>query len=85
MADKLNTEDCPRCGCSMVTPGDVVDVWHCLNCGRRAAPALRRDEYTNLTAIAFTGVTRCAFGAVVHEHRKPAPPDRHEHRKATGR
>ncbi len=82
--ETLNTEDCPRCGCWMLTT-DSAAASHCFNCGRRPAPVIRRTEYTDLTAIAFTGVVRCTAGAVVHQHVKPPALPVRQTRKAAAR
>lgn len=65
---RVNQEDCPRCGCWVVEEfkcgcGQIhADV--CANCGRYAAPALRRDQYAEPDEM----IPRCSLGQVLHKH-----------------
>jgi hypothetical protein len=65
---KLNTESCPKCGCWMVRSFECncgeLHGYCCLNCGRYAAPTLRRDEYADLDE--FT--QECKLGPIEHNH-----------------
>jgi hypothetical protein len=73
----LNTGDCPRCGCWIVKSTKchcgAVHGNYCANCGRWAAPALKRTQYTELEPMPgkFADLVpkRCLLGRVEHDHK----------------
>jgi hypothetical protein len=74
MDRRLNTEDCPRCGCWMIRTfkcncgqmhGNICD-----NCGRWTSPTLERSEHTELVRFLGIGPNHCKVGPVIHAHEE---------------